>query len=313
MNQSYNIPILLIIFKRLNTTKQLLTILQQIKPRQLFIAADGPRPNVAGEDEQCNIVRKYVVENINWDCKVETLFHDINLGCGKAPAQAITWFFKHIDMGIILEDDCLPNLSFFKFMEELLNKYKDDTRIMQISGTNRLIKFETSNSYVFTNWSSEWGWATWRRAWKYYDFNIKFFIENKNKTINILKYIYYKEHWYNSIYDILMQTVNNPNISWWDYQWGFIKNINSGLTIIPKYNLVANIGFDEDSTHTFDKTSSFFNMPCFELEYPLIHPDYIHCDIDYDLIILEKHFPSPPKASFFSRIKKIIKRIIWKK
>ena len=274
----------------------------------MFIAADGPRSNVKGEDEQCDSVRKYLIENIDWDCKVETLFHNENLGCGKAPARAITWFFEHIDMGIILEDDCVPNLSFFKFMEDLLIKYKDDTRIMQISGTNRLEKFDTNNSYVFSNWASIWGWATWRRAWKYYDFNIRFFAEKNEKSKNILKYIYYKEHWSNDIYDILMKTINNPDISWWDYQWAFIMNINSGLSIIPKYNLIANIGFDEDSTHTFDKSSYLFNMPCYDLEFPLTHPDYIHCDLDYDLLILEKHFPSPQNFSFLGKIKIFIKR-----
>jgi hypothetical protein len=309
----FNTPILFIIFKRLDTAKQVFSVIRQIQPAHLFIAADGPRTTVVGEEELCNTVRQYVLDTIDWDCEIKTLFRDKNLGCGKGPAESITWFFDQVDRGIILEDDCIPNISCFNFMEELLSKYENDTRIMQISGTNRLVNYATPFSYIFSNYPSEWGWATWRRAWNLYDFNISFFKENNIKSKEILKHIFYKTYWYEKIYKIFEDTINNPDVSWWDYQWGFIKYVNYGLTIVPRKNLVANIGFDENATHTTNSTSEYNNMPQFNIDFPLIHPDYVYPDMYYDSLILDKHFHKEPTIirKYIKKMKRII-NLLWK-
>ena len=142
--------VLFLIFNRLDTTKQVFEEIRKAKPPRLYIAADGPRENKEGEKEKVGAVRKYVLENIDWNCEVKTLFRDKNLGCGKAVSQAITWFFENEEMGIILEDDCLPSQSFFWFCEKLLKKYNKEKRIMLITGTSYLFnEIERKEDYFF--------------------------------------------------------------------------------------------------------------------------------------------------------------------
>lgn len=210
-------------------------------------------------------------------------------------------------------------INFFPFCENLLEKYKDDERIMQISGTNRLGLIKESTSYFFTNYPSEWGWATWKRAWDKYDYSIKQWGTKEAKDIVADMYGKY------SIFlaKIFDDTFNNvDSITWWDYQWGFIKNINSGLTITPYLNQISNIGFDENATHTTDTSSKFNRLPTQELPKELIHPNYVYKTVTYDNLILDLHFKSQldslkPK-SFTFRLKRKIKNILrkiglWKK
>lgn len=296
----FNTPILYIIFNRLDTVKQTFPRIKAQQPAQLFIAADGPRVNKLGEKEKCAEVREWVLSQIDWNCNVKTLFREENLGCGKGPAEAITWFFNNVEQGIILEDDCLTNNSFFPFCEELLNKYKKDYRVMQISGTNRLDIFQNDESdYLFTIYPSEWGWASWKRAWNLYDFNISKW--QSIETQKIIKDIYYKPNWFSGMTGILNTTINNPEVSWWDYQWGFCKNINNALTITPCTNLVSNIGFGDNATHTASKANPFMNLPTHEINFPLIHPSIIYRCIDFDTQILDKHFPKSQKESLLRK------------
>ena len=303
----FNTPILYIIFNRLDTVQQTFPVIKKQKPKYLYIAADGARKDKEGELEKCQQVRDWVLSQIDWDCDVKTLFRDENLGCGKGPAEAITWFFNNVEQGIILEDDCLPSDSFFKYCEELLEYYKDDMRVWQISGTNRLkeSKFEDFD-YFFTNYPSEWGWATWKNRWRSYDFNIKFWENDyiKDQIKNIFG-IYYEK-----IAQILDQTINNDSVSWWDYQWGFIKNINSGLTVTPCKNLVSNIGFGIDATHTFGYDNPLFNIPRYELRFPLQHPNNIFTTVHFEREIFELHFPiskNSRKNLLFRLLRKIKK------
>ena len=305
----FNTPILYIIFNRLETVKQTFPKIKEIQPKRLFIAADGSRKGKEGEDRKCQRVREWVLSQINWDCKIHTLFQEKNLGCGQGPVQAITWFFNNVEQGIILEDDCLPSKSFFQYCETLLNYYKNDTRVMQISGTNRLtVSSNDSYSYFFTNYPSEWGWASWRRAWSLYDYKIIKW--NNNETKGIIADLY--GEYYNNVADILDQTINIQNLTWWDYQWTFIKNINSGLTITPCYNLVSNIGFDEDATHTYNKDSPFYNIKSYEISFPLIHPSYIYKSINLEKKILALHFSISKKTYSLKDcfLYKILKKIL---
>ena len=167
-----NTPILFLVFNRLDATKQVFEVIRKVVPSKLYIGCDGPRDNREGEDKKVKAVREYVLDSIDWDCEIKTLFREKNLGCGKAVSSAISWFFENEEMGIILEDDCLPSLSFFPYCEELLIKYKEDARIYHISGHNPLTYTKTKYSYYFVRIQHCWGWASWRRAWEKYNFDI---------------------------------------------------------------------------------------------------------------------------------------------
>jgi len=172
-------PILFLIFNRPDTTQKVFNAIRKAKPKQFFIAADGSPPDREGEIEKCQKSRK-IATSVDWDCEVKTLFRDKNLGCKIAISSAIDWFFENVEEGIILEDDCLPHQSFFWFCQELLEYYRNDTRIMHISGDNfQFGRKRGEGSYYFSKYSHVWGWATWRRAWKCFDINMKSFEEFK--------------------------------------------------------------------------------------------------------------------------------------
>jgi len=238
-------PVLFLIFNRLDTTKQVFEAIRKAKPPRLYIAADGARASKAGEEEKVKAVREFVINNIDWNCEVKTLFRNENLGCGLAVSEAITWFFENEEMGIILEDDCLPVQSFFWFCEELLERYKDDMRVWQISGDNyQNGKKRGVADYYFSIYSHIWGWASWADRWSKYDFKLNSLKDNQFID-SILRKPKAIEYWKN-IFNIMKE----KPIDTWDYQWLFTIFYFRGLVILPNMNLVANIGFGDDSTHT---------------------------------------------------------------
>lgn len=264
-------PILFLVFNRLDTTQQVFAKIREAQPRQLFIGSDGARVGKEGEADKVESVRKYILDNIDWDCEVKTLFREQNLGCGVAPAEAITWFFDHVEQGIILEDDCLPDASFFTFCEELLNYYKDNEQIMHIAGTNFQKGIQVGKaSYFISKWPSGWGWATWKRAWQKYDFYAKKLNEDVLEQI-ATHYSFNKREkafWYN-----MHETIKDgkrPDI--WDLQWSFTVFINKGYAIHPQKNLISNIGFGQDATHTTQIDSELGNVPTASLEQIIFLP-----------------------------------------
>jgi hypothetical protein len=236
-----NTPVLFIIFNRPECTKAVFAQIRKVKPKQLFIAADGPRASYPNDFELCLQTRK-IIEKIDWECDVKTLFRDENLGCGKAISEAITWFFTFADTGIILEDDCLPHPTFFRFCEEMLKKYRDNQNVFNISGSNfQFGKKRGDGSYYFSKYGHTWGWATWRRAWLKFDPNMKDYNEFRNK-LNI------EQYWI----DVFDKTYfDKPNI--WGYQWFYQMQKNKAKAVVPNSNLIYNIGFDTDATHTQSK------------------------------------------------------------
>ncbi len=296
--------VLFLIFNRLDTTKQVFEAIRQAKPPKLYVAADGPRGNKEGEAEKVKAVREYVMNNIDWNCEVKTLFRDRNLGCKFAVSSAITWFFKNEEMGIILEDDCIPSQSFFWFCEKLLERYKDDNRIMMICGSN-FIKKDLSyleEDYFFSNYYPVWGWATWRRAWKTYDVNISYWhIFKENKQLNWLCDIRVAEY-YENMFNLIVKGLDT-----WDFQWCFNCLFNNGLSIIPKKNTIKNIGLEGTHSATHGDNCIGLDTNEFQCE-KLIPPSYITPDI-----ILNKYLFSDSHANIdFSknihlvRLKKIL-------
>lgn len=265
------IPVLFLIFNRPDTTQQVFNEIRKTRPNKLFIAADGPRKNNSNDALLCQQTRD-IVNLIDWDCEVHTLFREENLGCKFAVSSAIDWFFSHVEEGIILEDDCLPDQSFFPFCQELLERYRDDERIMMISGDNfQFGRKRDDYSYYFSRYAHIWGWATWRRGWKHYDRDMKLWPEVKrgNWLFDILLDRKIVNYW-EKIFD---QSFNGE-INTWDYQWVFSCWIQNGLSIIPDVNLVTNIGFGDRSTHTKVDTP-FSNMPVEKMRFPIIHPPFI--------------------------------------
>lgn len=274
-----NTPVAFAIFKRPETTAKVFEAIRQAKPPKLFVIADGPRSDREGEAEQCAATRA-IIDRVDWDCEVFTNYSETNLGCGKRVSSGLDWVFDNVEEAIILEDDCLPHNYFFRFCEELLDKYRDDERVFSISGQN--VQFGRQSmeySYYFSRYSHVWGWASWRRAWQYYDFKMKLWPEIKARNLlrDILADPEAIECWtklFESMYQGKMDT--------WDYQWTFTGWIQSGLSILANVNLISNLGFGNESTNTPGSTSRYSNMPSQALDFPLKHPPFIVRDTQAD-------------------------------
>jgi hypothetical protein len=275
----FNTPILFLIFNRPDTTAIVFDKIKQQKPSRLYIAADGAREGKEGEKQKCEAARQIVLEGIDWDCQVKTLFREENLGCGSAVSQAISWFFEHVEQGIILEDDCLPDESFFKFCELLLDKYAGTKEVMSISGTNLLPngwKAE-KQSYLFAH-GGIWGWATWKRAWSLYDYNMPAWGSKTNRD-KIKKAI--KNHNWFSYYRGLFEAGHQKTLNTWDVQWFHCILNNGGVAIIPSINLVRNIGFGPGATNTTGTDGPYSKLKINQIEFPLKHLAKIELDEKY--------------------------------
>jgi hypothetical protein len=251
--ESFTTPILFLIFNRPSQTQKVFESIQAIRPKFLFVAADGPRENNIHDQEKCKMTRA-IIKQIDWECEVKTLFREKNLGCGRAVSSAVTWFFEHVEKGIILEDDCLPITDFFYYCESLLIKYKNDNSIMHIGGRNNLtVKLKYRYSYYYSAYTHIWGWATWKRAWDFYNFKIGSLNNFEDSLTFYFKKKFIRDYWI----AMFQQFRINP-IDTWDYQWTYTVWKNKGLSILPVVNLVTNIGFGNDATHTKTDSSSKF-------------------------------------------------------
>lgn len=263
----FNTPILFTIFNRPAATKKVFDVIRAEKPSRLYIAADGPREGNEEDAIRCLLCRE-IVSALDWDCEVKTNYRSINLGCGKSMSSAITWFFENEEEGIIIEDDCLPNKSFFEYCESLLEKYRNDAEVMMICGTTYQTSQSTNESYYFSKYVHVWGWASWKRAWMGY----KYQLENLQEVTEVLKKTFRASREYSVWLKNMKMIIDGFDT--WDYQWMYhIWKLN-GLSIIPWNNMVSNIGFGPDATHTFDISSEQALMKRFELE-TLRHPQRI--------------------------------------
>ena len=283
----YNTPILFIIFANPDTTTQVFERIRQIKPEKLYIAADAPRKEKQGEVQR-SIDTRNIINHVDWKCDVKTLFQEKNLGPKIAVSTAITWFFEHEEQGVILEHDCLPDLSFFPYCEELLEKYKDDTRIGHISGNNFLPGFINERfSYDFCSCVQIWGWASWRRVWKNYDVNFRFWDEQKEKR-SFLFFNKREEIYFSSFIPDVIH--NRNNINTWDTQYWFTLHLQNQLSIYPAVNLVTNIGLgDPNAPHTSKKNKKH-SIPVSKIHFPLKHPDNVLRNKKFDEITIKKLF-----------------------
>lgn len=280
-----NTPVLLIIYCRLDTTKEVFEKIREARPRKLYIASDGPKEG-ATEDMKRRIMetRDWVVSNVDWDCEVFTDFAEKNMGCRLRPSSAISWVFEHEETAIILEDDIVPDISFFRYCQEMLLKYQNDDRIMTISGYKAVDDFEITTDYFFSFFSPIWGWATWKRAWEKYDVNVPFWPEVKKKKL-LKQYFRYAtvkcmERDFDSVY--------SNRIDSWAYQWLLTRIAYNGLGIVPKHNLIRNIGFESElATHTSGEKMCF---PVHHMIFPIKEVIDVKRNEEYDLAYEISHF-----------------------
>jgi hypothetical protein len=296
--------VLFLVFNRLDTTKQVFQSIRQAKPPRLYIASDGPRVDHEGDAQNVSAVRDYIIKNIDWECEIRTLFRDHNLGCKYAVSGAITWFFENEEYGIILEDDCLPSQSFFWFCEELLERYKDDTRVWHISGDNFQEKIKRGDaSYYFSKYTHIWGWASWANRWSMYDVEMKSFetFDKQNKISSVFGEKKSQRYWLAVFKEVFLGKIDT-----WDYQWVYAIMSNSGLNVMPNQNLISNIGFGIDATHTKDLDSQLSKIPRTDLLAPLHHPGFVMHDIEADFFTASKIFKLETSiVEFFIRLRNV--------
>lgn len=260
-------PVVFFIFNRPAFTEMVFAQIAQAKPEQLFLIADGPR--TPEEWETCLATRK-VVEKVDWDCEVRTNFSETNLGNGRRGSSALDWVFSQVEEAIIIEDDTLPHPSLFLYCQELLDRYRDDTRVMQINSTNfQNGHNETPYSYYFSRMVHCWAWATWRRAWRHFDFKMSSWPENREMLLETFDDPIERQY----IFDILDQFYTGK-VDTWDFPWIYAFLMQSGLAITPHTNLVSNIGWGADSTHCKQDDHPTANVPTADIG-ELRHPPHM--------------------------------------
>jgi hypothetical protein len=277
----------MIAFNRPEKTQRVFEAIRAAAPSRLYLAADGPRSDVPSDADRCARTRK-VLEDVDWPCEVQRLYQPSNLGCKRGVGAAIDWFLTHEESGIILEDDCLPVPDFFPFCAELLDRYRDSPEVMMIGGANPLGTWERSHTgYVFTHTAPIWGWATWRRAWAHYDPAMTKWGEPETREVA-------RSRMPRTEYFIMSQkfdSVYEGRIDTWDFGWALSILINQGVSVIPAKNLITNIGFDSEGTHTRRPSRRESAVPTYSIEQPLRHPPSTKPDRHFERALLKNRFP----------------------
>jgi len=309
-------PVLLITFNRPDYTIQVFEKIRQAKIKKLYIANDGPREGNI-EDQKAREEIKKIIDSIDWDCDVHTLFQEKNLGCGIGVSTAITWAFENEDRMIILEDDCVPSLSFFNYCYHCLEKYENDTRVWLISGRSyhQGSKFFNDKDYIFSHFGHIWGWATWKRCWNYFDMRMEDFPKflKIGGAVNVLA-TEEQGKLYNKMYKKLFNDRENLQTSTWDFQFDYAILKNGGLSIVPSKNLIYNIGVV--GTHSKSETSDH-KMVASEDYKIKREPKFVITEREYEILHFNNHIRKihgfiPMYKRFFRKIKKVWKKL-WKK
>jgi hypothetical protein len=300
---SGSVPVLFLVFNRPEPTARVLGAIRRASPRRLFVAADGPRPGNPKDAVACREVRELLQKGIDWQCRVEFLARGANLGCRNAVSSAISWFFDNVEEGIILEDDCLPSEGFFSFCSSLLARYRDEPRVAHIGGFNcQWGRMRGSGSYYFSRYFHVWGWATWRRAWSGYDVDMRdypSFLAGGGLE-NLFSRPALREFWKENFDAAHAGTLNT-----WDYQWVYRNFKDDRLAAVPNWNLVENIGFGSDATHTGGRAG---RMPHASGDFPteIVHPSFLLPDQAAD----DFTYRSQLKLGMVHDAKRLVKRLV---
>lgn len=317
MNDTYSVqhPVLLIFFNRAETFAQVFEQVRKVRPKKLYLAQDGPRDG-KNDEEEIEACRR-ITEAIDWECEVHRDYSEKNLGCGLRPSSAITNTLRNEETVIILEDDCIPSIGFFKFCDVLLDKYRNDERVCQISGLNHFETWDTEADYFFCKTGAIWAWATWRRAWERYDYKVELisnrYIQRQLEDIVDSKKIARRRI---ALWVETNRRLNRgDNISYWDHQWGLVRYLYSQYTIVPARNLIKNIGVGVESTHAVDskvtshiKGRNAFFIPTYEVDLPIKHPEIVVCDKRYDKVVNSMNYPGMIKIYWTALVDKLLGR-----
>jgi hypothetical protein len=268
------IAVLLVIFNRPEHSRRVIEALRQAKPTRLFVAADGPRVSHPEDIKKCWLARQAVTD-IDWPCEVKTQYLDENLGCGLAVSSATSWFFGHVEQGIILEDDCVPHPHFFPFCNELFERYADDERIMRIAGLSPYPPRNYPYDYHFSRRFHCSGWGTWRRAWRHFSYELNGI--DKGEFLEMVR-TYYPFHFGRAAKLKKFSEAKSGVLNTCAFRWEVACYAQNGLTIVPEQNLITNIGYGDAATHTRCVNPVFANLETHPLEFPLRHPPFVYAD-----------------------------------
>lgn len=315
-----DVPVAVIFFNRDDSLKMVYERVREARPSKLFLIQDGARENNRSDVEGIQACRN-IFKNIDWECEIYKNYSEENLGCGRRVSSGISWVFEHVDMAIIIEDDCVVEPTFIRFCAELLEKYKDDERITMISGLNHFGEWECgNNSYFFTQTGAIAAWATWKRVWNQFDFYISDFSNEYNQKILASAFHNKRaakarlKNW-NSIYE---KGKAGDLIRYWGPQFGYLKYKTGGYCIVPAHSLSSNVGVNAKATFSgsgleFMKKSmrSWFFQQTRPIEFPLRHPSVIQFDTEYDQRYYDITYP-PRAVSFLTSGYYFIKRKIYR-
>ena len=303
--------ILFLVFNRPQLTQTVFDAIKKSRPKRIFIAADGPRKNNESDVILCKKVRN-IVNQVDWECEIKTLFREENLGCRTAIISAVDWFFDHTDAGIILEDDCIPSESFFNFCALTLEKYKSNEKIMQINGSFHLAQYKSFfECYYFSKLNSCWGWATWKRAWELFDADMTGYEEFRDKG---KIYQYYEDRKITNWMISYLEEANSPSCGIWSTQWSYSILKNNGLCINPTFNLVNNIGFFEAPTSGIHESYSSYSDYNLENFSHIRHPDIVQYDVSNDVLefkhIIQLTDPRLIDKGFINFSKRVLRKVL---
>lgn len=315
MSYQTEVPTALVFFARPDVLKITFDAIRQAKPKTLFLIQDGSRVN--RQDDLTKIVEcREIVEDIDWECEVYKNYSDENLGCGMRVYSGVSWAFQYVDRLAIIEDDCVPSLDFFLFCEEILERYKDNERIDMISGMNNLGVYDkTPYDYFFSTAGSIWGWATWKRAWNTIDFNMEYIndIDAERLITNL-----YGKSLYKRVRAMHEKLNSGERLTSWSLQRGMNMFLNSGLIVVPKKNLISNVGLTENGANSLGSIKlmpkgmrQLYYMDTYDLQFPLKHPKYIINDVEYEKKLNRLMGNGHPLVKFFRTLESIIYRIIY--
>jgi hypothetical protein len=305
MNSSFTLqtPVAMIVFNRPETTEKVFAEVRKARPPKLLLVADGARANRPEEAERCDAARRVVLDNVDWECEVLTNIAPQNLGCRGRVSSGLDWVFSTVEEAIILEDDCLPHPTFFRYCQELLERYRNDERIGIISAANFRIKRETRYSYYFSRIHPITGWASWRRVWQHYDLEMKRFPEVRDNGLlaEMLGDDFSVRYWTK-----IFQSAFEGKESTWDYQFTFAVWLQNMLGVIPNANLITNIGFGEEATHITDSDHPTANVPTEEMLFPMKHPPYVVRETSFERYVQDYLL----KWSLGYRVKRKLKNLL---
>lgn len=282
-----DVPVLLVVYNRPDKTRRVLETVAEFQPRRLYVAADGPRPQDPVDADRCARTRA-LFDGLGWSCELNTLFQSSHLGLKRGEVAAFDWFFSCVEAGIVLEDDCLPSSDFYPFCAELLNRYFDSPRVLMISGHNTLVEWDAGGaSYVFNRTPATWGWAGWRRAWSLYDPAMTSWGDPKARRAVRARLSKAEFRIMKRRFD----RVFHGGYDTWDFAWVFAVLLADGVCVMPWRNLVTNIGFDADATHTRLAWPHERGVSTKRLDFPLTHPARIEPDPGFDGELFRRRFP----------------------